>query len=61
MIPVTPAGTTPVLQATNWQAELLASQHYDIGGLRSKSWSEFAQAGAPAMDLINVTLVNPVH
>jgi arsenate reductase len=32
--------------------KLLASQHYNIDGLRSKSWSEFAQAGAPVMDFI---------
>ena len=32
--------------------KLLANQHYDIEGLRSKSWSEFAQAGAPVMDFI---------
>ena len=32
--------------------KLLANQHYDIEGLRSKSWSEFVQAGAPVMDFI---------
>ena len=32
--------------------ELLSHQHYDTTGLRSKSWDEFAQAGAPAMDFI---------
>jgi arsenate reductase len=46
------AGSHPRDAVHPMTLELLASQHYDIDGLRSKSWSEFAQAGAPAMDFI---------
>jgi arsenate reductase len=31
---------------------LLASLGYDVSGLRSKSWSEFAETGAPRMDVV---------
>jgi arsenate reductase len=46
------AGSHPRGMVHPMTLELLANQHYDIDGLRSKSWSEFAQAGAPAMDFI---------
>ncbi len=46
------AGSHPRGTVHPMTLELLASQHYDLDGLRSKSWSEFAQAGAPAMDFI---------
>jgi arsenate reductase len=46
------AGSHPRGMVHPMTLELLASQHYDIDGLRSKSWSEFAQADAPAMDFI---------
>jgi arsenate reductase len=32
--------------------EVLNHQGYDVGGLRSKSWTEFATSDAPAMDFI---------
>ena len=32
--------------------EVLSDQGYDLGGLRSKSWSEFAEPDAPQMDFI---------
>lgn len=32
--------------------KLLAGLHYDVSGLRSKSWEEFAQPGAPALDFV---------
>jgi arsenate reductase len=32
--------------------EVLGHQGYDVGGLRSKSWTEFAAPDAPAMDFI---------
>lgn len=32
--------------------ELLSGLGYDTGGLRSKSWNEFAKPGAPKMDFI---------
>ena len=46
------AGSHPRGTVHPMTLELLASQHYGLEGLRSKSWSEFAQAGAPAMDFI---------
>jgi protein-tyrosine-phosphatase len=33
-------------------AELAAKLGYDISGLRSKNWDEFAEPGAPVMDLV---------
>src|SRR5215469_9385854 len=32
--------------------DLLAKAHLDTGRLRSKSWDEFARAGAPVMDFV---------
>ena len=46
------AGSHPRGTVHPMALELLASQQYNIDGLRSKSWSEFAQAGAPVMDFI---------
>jgi arsenate reductase len=46
------AGSQPRGEVHPMTLELLTSQHYDIDGLHSKSWNEFAQAGAPAMDFI---------
>ena len=46
------AGSHPRGTVHPMALELLASQQYNIDGLRSKSWSEFVQAGAPVMDFI---------
>jgi len=32
--------------------DLLENLHLPIRGLRSKSWNEFARAGAPLMDFV---------
>ena len=32
--------------------ELLRRCHYDVSGLRSKSWDEFAAPGAPSLDFV---------
>lgn len=32
--------------------ELLKNSHFDLTGLRSKSWDEFAAPGAPVMDFV---------
>ena len=46
------AGSHPKSAPNPVALELLASLDYDIGGLRSKSWTEFAEPGAPKMDFI---------
>ena len=46
------AGSNPSGALHPLTLEVLASKCYDIGGLRSKSWTEFARPGAPAMDFI---------
>lgn len=49
------AGSHPGGEVNPFAAELCAQMNYPAQNLRSKSWDEFAVAGAPAMDLI-VTL-----
>ena len=46
------AGSQPKGTPNPVGIELLASLGYDVGGFRSKSWSEFAEPGAPKMDFI---------
>jgi arsenate reductase (thioredoxin) len=46
------AGSHPGGKVNPFALELLASQGIDTAGVRSKSWDEFAKAGAPAIDLI---------
>ena len=46
------AGSHPRGQVHEMTLEVLGSQGYDLSGLRSKSWSEFAGAEAPQMDFI---------
>lgn len=46
------AGSTPKGQVHPASLTLLAAQGHDTTGLRSKSWDEFAQPGAPELDLI---------
>lgn len=46
------AGSQPKDEPNPWALQLLESQHFDIGTFRSKSWNEFAAAGAPQMDHI---------
>jgi arsenate reductase len=46
------AGSRPKGRPHPIALELLSGLGYDISGLRSKSWSEFAGAGAPSMDFI---------
>jgi protein-tyrosine-phosphatase len=44
------AGSHPKGQVNPHVVQLLQSLGYDISGFRSKSWSEFAKPGAPALD-----------
>ena len=46
------AGSHPKGQVHAETIRLLESLDYDTAGLRSKSWSEFAQPGAPALDFV---------
>ncbi len=46
------AGSQPKGTVNPFAIEVLADMDYPVEGLRSKSWQEFAQAGAPAMDFV---------
>jgi arsenate reductase (thioredoxin) len=46
------AGSQPEGQVNRHTLQLLESLGYDTSDLRSKSWSEFARPGAPALDFV---------
>jgi protein-tyrosine-phosphatase len=46
------AGSQPKGQPHPEAIRLLQSLDYDTSGFRSKSWSEFARPGAPALDFV---------
>jgi arsenate reductase (thioredoxin) len=46
------AGSQPKGQVHRYALDLLKRMHYDVSGLRSKSWTEFAAPGAPKMDFV---------
>jgi arsenate reductase len=46
------AGSFPKGTVHPYALDLLRRQHYATGELRSKSWDEFAQPGAPALDFV---------
>ena len=46
------AGSQPKGQVNRHTLQLLESLGYDTSGFRSKSWSEFAKPGAPALDFV---------
>ena len=46
------AGSEPKVQVNPHAIRLLHSLGHDISGLRSKSWSEFANPGAPLLDFV---------
>jgi len=46
------AGSEPKGQVNPQTIRLLQSLDYDTTGFRSKSWSEFAKPGAPALDFV---------
>jgi protein-tyrosine-phosphatase len=46
------AGSQPSGKIHPFALDLLAKLNYDTSGLRSKSWEEFAQAGAPELDFV---------
>lgn len=46
------AGSRPSGRPMPEVVELLARSGFDISGLRSKSWAEFADAGGPKLDFV---------
>jgi arsenate reductase (thioredoxin) len=46
------AGSQPAGAINPIALQVLHQAHYDTSGLRSKSWDEFAQAGAPKLDCV---------
>ncbi|AXI46768.1 low molecular weight phosphatase family protein [Sulfitobacter sp. SK012] len=46
------AGSQPAGQVNPHSLTLLERERYDVSGLRSKSWDEFAETGAPQMDAV---------
>src|SRR5499427_9645781 len=46
------AGSHPKGQIHPYALQLLERLHYDIRGLRSKSWGEFARPDAPKLDFV---------
>lgn len=46
------AGSLPKGEVNALAIKTLAAHEYPIDGLRSKSWSEFAEDGAPKMDFV---------
>jgi len=46
------AGSHPGGKVNPFAVELLQKNRIDTSGLRSKSWDEFAQPGAPALDFV---------
>lgn len=46
------AGSRPAGRVNPFAVELLEKYRLDPAGLRSKSWDEFAQPGAPQMDFV---------
>jgi arsenate reductase len=46
------AGSQPKGQVHPYARELLRKLNFDVSGLRSKSWLEFAQPGAPELDFV---------
>ncbi len=46
------AGSQPKGEVNQFAIELLQKQGFDVSGLRSKSWDEFAAPGAPHLDFV---------
>lgn len=46
------AGSHPQGEVNPYALRFLRQENYDVSGLRSKSWDEFAQPDAPVMDFV---------
>jgi len=55
------AGSQPKGAVHPYAIDLLERLNYVTGALRSKSWDEFAQEGAPAMDFVFTVCDNAAH
>src|SRR5262249_18623592 len=55
------AGSQPKGRIHPYTLDLLRKLHYDVGTLRSKSWSEFADPGTPQLDFVFTGCDNAAH
>ncbi len=55
------AGSTPTGEVNPFALELLGREGFDVGGLRSKTWDEFARADAPFLDFVFTVCDNAAH
>lgn len=46
------AGSHPAGKVNPYTVEMLSQLNYDVSSVRSKSWDEFAEPGAPALDFV---------
>ena|SRR5947207_11163273 len=46
------AGSAPKGEVHPYTLDLLRRMNFDVSGARSKSWTKFAQAGAPKLDFV---------
>ncbi len=46
------AGSHPAGKVNTFTLDLLRKSHYDVSGIRSKSWDEFASPEAPKLDFV---------
>ena len=46
------AGSHPKGRIHDYALDLLRKLHYDVSGLRSKSWTEFSRSEAPKLDFV---------
>lgn len=46
------AGSQPSGRVNRYALEMLQRLNYDVSGVRSKSWDEFAAPGAPQLDFV---------
>ena len=55
------AGSQPKRQVHPYTLDLLRKLHFDVSGLRSKSWNEFAGPDAPKLDFVFTVCDNAAH
>lgn len=55
------AGSMPTGRVNPHAIALLRQMHHPIGAVRSKSWEEFAQPGAPELDFVFTVCDNAAH